>query len=95
MQNISFSNGGGPSMPCREYGFGYIITRSPYTPYSIYLRGTIGVPSTDSMGRLLRNSQQLVTSEDSAMYTMVTRLTCLGRHTDVPHAPAHPIALRI
>ena len=26
-----------------EYGFGYIIIRSPYTPYSIYLRGTIGV----------------------------------------------------
>ena len=23
-----------------EYGFGYIIIRSPYTPYSIYLRGT-------------------------------------------------------
>ena len=22
-----------------EYGFGYIIKRSPYTPYSIYLRG--------------------------------------------------------
>ena len=25
----------------KEYGFGYIIIRSPYTPYSIYLRGTI------------------------------------------------------
>ena len=25
-----------------EYGFGYIIIRSPYTPYSIYLSGTIG-----------------------------------------------------
>ena len=24
-----------------EYGFGYIIIRSPYFPYSIYLRGTI------------------------------------------------------
>ena len=24
-----------------EYGFAYIITRSPYTPYSTYLRGTI------------------------------------------------------
>ena len=24
-----------------EYGFGYVIIRSPYTPYSIYLRGTI------------------------------------------------------
>ena len=24
-----------------EYGFGYIIVRSPYIPYSIYLRGTI------------------------------------------------------
>ena len=23
------------------YGFGYIIIRSPYTPYSIYSRGTI------------------------------------------------------
>ena len=23
-----------------EYGFGYYIIRSPYTPYSIYLRGT-------------------------------------------------------
>ena len=22
-----------------EYGFGYIIIRSPYTPYSTYLRG--------------------------------------------------------
>ena len=26
-----------------EYGFGHIITRSPYTPYSIYLRGTVGL----------------------------------------------------
>ena len=26
-----------------ESGFGYIIIRSPYTPYSIYSRGTIGV----------------------------------------------------
>ena len=25
-----------------EYGFGYIVIRSPYIPYSIYLRGTIG-----------------------------------------------------
>ena len=25
-----------------EYGFGYVVIRSPYTPYSIYLRGTIG-----------------------------------------------------
>ena len=25
-----------------EYGLGCIIIRSPYTPYSIYLRGTIG-----------------------------------------------------
>ena len=25
-----------------KYGFGCIIIRSPYTPYSIYLRGTIG-----------------------------------------------------
>ena len=24
-----------------EYGFGYVIVRPPYTPYSIYLRGTI------------------------------------------------------
>ena len=24
-----------------EYGFGYVIIRPPYTPYSIYLRGTI------------------------------------------------------
>ena len=24
-----------------EYGFGHIIIRYPYTPYSIYLRGTI------------------------------------------------------
>ena len=37
--------------PCRvivslkkiEYAFGYIIIRSPYTPYSIYLRKTIRV----------------------------------------------------
>ena len=28
-----------------EYGFGDIIIRSPYTPYSIYVRGTIGVGS--------------------------------------------------
>ena len=26
-----------------EYGFGYIIIRSPYTPYSIYLRRTINL----------------------------------------------------
>ena len=25
-----------------EDGFGYIIVRSPHTPYSFYLRGTIG-----------------------------------------------------
>ena len=25
----------------REFGFGYVIIRSPYTPYSIHLRGTI------------------------------------------------------
>ena len=25
-----------------EYGLGYIKIRSPYNPYSIYLRGTIG-----------------------------------------------------
>ena len=24
-----------------EYGFGYVIIRCPYTPYSIYLRRTI------------------------------------------------------
>ena len=24
-----------------EYGFGYFIIRSPYTPHSIYLRGTV------------------------------------------------------
>ena len=24
-----------------EYGFGYITIRSPYTSYSVYLRGTI------------------------------------------------------
>ena len=26
-----------------EYGFGYIIIRSSYTPYSIYLRETVGL----------------------------------------------------
>ena len=26
-----------------EDGFGYLIARSPYTPYSIYFRGTIGL----------------------------------------------------
>ena len=26
-----------------EYGFGYIIIRSPYAPYYFYLRGTVGV----------------------------------------------------
>ena len=25
-----------------EYGFGYVIIRSPYIPYSVYLRWTIG-----------------------------------------------------
>ena len=24
-----------------EHGFGYVIIRSPYTPYSIYLSGTV------------------------------------------------------
>ena len=24
-----------------EYGFGHIVIRSPYTPYSVYLKGTI------------------------------------------------------
>ena len=33
---------GGPKVPLKsiEYGFGYIVIRSPYNPYSIYLRGT-------------------------------------------------------
>ena len=26
-----------------EYGFGHVTLRSPYTPYPIYLRGTIAV----------------------------------------------------
>ena len=32
-----------PIVPLKyiEYGFGYIIIRSPYTPYSVYLGGTI------------------------------------------------------
>ena len=32
-----------PIVPLKyiEYGSGYIIIRSPYTPHSIYLRGTI------------------------------------------------------
>ena len=32
-----------PRVPLKytEYGFGHIIIRSPYTPYSIYLRGAI------------------------------------------------------
>ena len=34
-----------------EYGFGYVLISSPYTPYSIYFRGTIhplspGTPSS-------------------------------------------------
>ena len=33
-----------------EYGFGYIILRSPYTPYSLYLRGTIGFRSLAKTG---------------------------------------------
>ena len=30
-----------PLVPLKytEYGFGYSIIRSPYTPYSVYLRG--------------------------------------------------------
>ena len=30
------------SLKYMEYGFRYTIIRSPYTPYSIYLRGIIG-----------------------------------------------------
>ena len=30
-------------LKCIEYGSGYVIIRSPYTPYSIYFRGTIGL----------------------------------------------------
>ena len=32
----------GPIVPLRwiEYGSGYVVTRSPYTPYSVYVRGT-------------------------------------------------------
>ena len=33
-----------------EYGFGYIIMRSLYTPYSIYLRGTISLKSGFGFG---------------------------------------------
>ena len=30
-----------PQLKWIEYGFGYMVTRSPYTPYSTDLRGTI------------------------------------------------------
>ena len=36
-----------------EYGLGYITIRSPYTPYSIYLRGTIHIQQKTSPQRLL------------------------------------------
>ena len=36
-----------------EYGFGYIVIRSPYTPHSIYLRGIVyAVKATISWGVL-------------------------------------------
>ena len=31
-----------------EYGFGDIVARSPYTPYSIFLRGTVRTGVTNS-----------------------------------------------
>ena len=34
-----------------EYDFGYIIIRFPYTPYSIYLRGTIYMDVEGYVGR--------------------------------------------
>ena len=36
IQGLGFT---GP-LKCIDYGFGYILMVSPYTPYSIYLRGT-------------------------------------------------------
>ena len=41
-----------------EYGFGYIIIRSPYTPYSIYLRRTIASPISGHLP-LLRHWDRL------------------------------------
>ena len=42
------------------YGFGYIITRSPYTPYSIYLVGTVVLlhptPSNGSLHGYIENT---------------------------------------
>ena len=44
-----------------EYGFGYIIIRSPHTTYSIYLRGTIGsrLGGPGEMGHTLGGSRGL------------------------------------
>ena len=51
-----------PDFGCRvplklEYGFGYIIKRSSYIPYSIYLRGTIGFKSEieDTLAQARKN----------------------------------------
>ena len=38
-----------------EYGFGYVIMRSLYTPYSIYLRGLSGFSSERYLWGLYRN----------------------------------------
>ena len=43
---------GSPYFGKLPYGFGYIIIRSPYAPYSIYLRGTITSSNTSAWKRL-------------------------------------------
>ena len=57
-----------------EYDFGSIIIRSPYTPYSIYLRGTI---RSEVSGRSLRSSVRCETEGRCAVYQLKTILAML------------------
>ena len=41
----------------KDYGFGYIIIRYPYTPYSIYLGGTVCVGPGFGRRSIIRASQ--------------------------------------
>ena len=72
----------------REYGFGYIIVRSPnMPPYSIYLRGTnprhfvrdkLLKPSTKLLGTLNRVYRDYTGFRDFSMYTSTRQ--CFSEH---------------
>ena len=63
-----------------EYGFGCIIRRSPYTPYSIYLRGNILLFASTAKSTLLRNLLLLGMVAGEALAVSGLRLMFQGYH---------------